>query len=146
MAGGMDAPSAAWASSVTMNKEYVLCSAKLEREDKFLAIGVQGRSPAIAAAQRRLNQPNGLAVSAQSWIRGHGPLLQRVTATPETPFGGSEPPPPKSQNPPLRPKKTNPSPNPPAPVPERHFLRARSAFRLPESARKLSDCYLQTTQ
>ena len=31
---------------------------KLEREDKFLAIGVRGRSPA-QAAQRQLNQPTG---------------------------------------------------------------------------------------
>ena len=31
---------------------------KLEREDKFLAIGAQGRSPAIAATQWQLNQPS----------------------------------------------------------------------------------------
>ncbi len=35
----------------------MLYSAKLEREDKFLAIGAQGRSPAIAATQWQLNQP-----------------------------------------------------------------------------------------
>ena len=41
-----DVPYDPWPSAMTVNEGYVLYSAKLEREDKFLAIGARGRSPA----------------------------------------------------------------------------------------------------
>src|SRR5690606_12538187 len=41
-------------------RKYVLYSAKLEREDKFLAIGARGRSPAQAATQWQPISPIGL--------------------------------------------------------------------------------------
>src|SRR5690606_3032625 len=77
-----DAPYDPWTSAMTVNEEIraiqrnklqeqfvtsqsdgpQVCrhgwqATKLEREDKFLAIGARGRSPAIAATQWQLNQP-----------------------------------------------------------------------------------------
>src|SRR5690606_15710768 len=60
-------------------RKYVLYSAKLEREDKFLAIGARARSPAIAATQWQLNQPGRLAVSPLQlcFNKGNGQLPLR---------------------------------------------------------------------